>query len=139
MEVTLAVLADFGSVQPDGKLNIVGVFQEINPPVMPFILPLMFLVVAFETSADEIGTEQAIQFRLIDSEGTATLELDQMMTVPQPPRPGRVFLQGVIGLHGTRFERAGDYQFSVLVNGVEKRSIPFRVNDLPVAAPGDPE
>src|SRR5215217_3944288 len=52
MEVKLAVLADYANVSQDGKLNIMGIFQEINAPSLPFPLPQMFLVVPFEEAGD---------------------------------------------------------------------------------------
>lgn len=44
MDVNLALLADYANVSQDGKLNIMGIFQEVNPPVLPFALPQMYLV-----------------------------------------------------------------------------------------------
>ena len=39
MDVTVAVLADYANVSQDGKLNIMGIFQEINPPMLPGLAP----------------------------------------------------------------------------------------------------
>ena len=50
MEVSLAVLSDYANVTGDGKLNIMGLFGEINPPVLPFSLPTMFLALALTAS-----------------------------------------------------------------------------------------
>jgi hypothetical protein len=47
MEVTVAVLADYANVSQDGKLNIMGIFQEINATSLPFVLPQMYLVMSF--------------------------------------------------------------------------------------------
>jgi hypothetical protein len=38
MEVTLAVLADYANVTGSGKLNVMGIFGEVNPPVLPDLL-----------------------------------------------------------------------------------------------------
>jgi hypothetical protein len=43
VEVTVTVLADYANLSQDGKLNIMSIFQEINPPVLPFALPQMYL------------------------------------------------------------------------------------------------
>ena len=36
VDVRVAVLADYANVSQDGKLNIMGIFQEINPSFLPF-------------------------------------------------------------------------------------------------------
>jgi hypothetical protein len=135
MEVGLAVLADFASTTAEGKLNIMGIFGEINAPTLPFVLPtVVYLVVQFDVSLAETGSEKSLQVRLMDDEGRPIIDMHQPVTVPQAARPGgRVQINNVIGLGGLRFDRAGDYQFAVLVNGEEKKAIPLRVN---AAQPG---
>jgi len=38
MRVKLAVLADYASITREGKLNILGIFDEINPQQLPATL-----------------------------------------------------------------------------------------------------
>lgn len=132
MDVTLAVLADYANLPPDNKLNIIGVFRDINPPALPFVLPMMFLVVQYEAPPSEINTEKRFEIKLLDSEGGEILKLEQTTIVPHPGRPGtRVTMSAVLGFNGIKFEQPGDYQFAILVNGEEKRTIPLRVNEPP--------
>jgi hypothetical protein len=127
LDVTLAVLADYAS--GDNKLNIMGVFSELNPPALPHIHPMMFIVVTYEGSPAESGTEKDLRIVLLSGDGKTLLQLDQRISVPQPSRPGsRTSMNAILGLNGVTFEAAGDYHFSVLVNGEEKRAIPLRVN-----------
>jgi hypothetical protein len=44
VDVTLAVLADYANVSQEGKLNILGVFQEVNPVAFPAGVPQMFVL-----------------------------------------------------------------------------------------------
>lgn len=130
MEATLAVLCDFSSLTREGKLNILGVFHEINPPSLPYSLPTMFLVVSFEASAAEVGQEKQISVILMDSDAQPLLRLESTLRVPKTTRPGRrAQMNAVLGLNGIRFERPGDYAFSIQVGGEEKRSLPLRVNE----------
>lgn len=129
MEVTLAVLADYANVTQEGKANIMGVFSEVNPPELPFALPMMFLVATFTASPAEVGSEKVLRVVLLDGDGNQILSLETPIAVPRPARPGsRVQLNSILGLTGVRFERPGDYQFSILVGGEEKQSIPLHVN-----------
>jgi len=129
MQVTLAVLADYANVSQEGKANIMGVFSEVNPPELPFALPMMYLIVTFTASPAEIGSEKTLRVTLMDSDGNQVLSLESPVVVPKPARPGNpVQLNSILGLGGVRFDQAGDYQFSILVDGDEKTSLPLHVN-----------
>jgi len=130
MDVGFAVLADYASLSQEGKLNVLGIFGEINPPQLPFALPMMYLVLAYEAGVAEIGTDKIVRIVLLDSDGKQLLGLEQTNKVPQAKRPGsRVSVNHLIGLAGIRFDHAGDYAFSVLIGGEEKKSVPLRVNE----------
>jgi hypothetical protein len=129
MDVTLAVLADYATVSQDGKLSVMGIFQEVNPPVLPFALPQMYLVVSFAAGPAEFGSVKNIKIALLDDDGNEILGLEGQAPVPRPPRPGsRAYMNQVIGLNGTTFERPGDYAFAILVSGETKATVPLYVN-----------
>jgi hypothetical protein len=130
MDVTLAVLADYANVSQDGKLNIMGIFQEVNPPVLPFPLPQMFLVVSFEAGPAEFGSVKNVRIALLDSDGNEMLALEGQVQVPRPPKPGRrAFINQVIGLNGVRFERPGGHEFSILIGGETRGTASLHVNE----------
>lgn len=131
MEVKLAVLADYANVSQDGKLNIMGIFQEVNPPMMPFVLPQMFLVVSFEAGAAEFETLKQIKIAMLDDDGNEMLGLEGQAQVPRPPRPGsRAYINQVLGMSGISFERPGDYSFAILVGGETRASVSLHVNEV---------
>lgn len=124
MEVTFAVLADCANITADNKVNIMGVFGEINPASLPFSLPTLFLVMQFSASPIEIGTKKHIKVALLDSDGKRILELDADTEVPQPTRPGsKSNVVSIVGLNGIPFSKADHYQFAILVNGDEIATI----------------
>jgi hypothetical protein len=132
MDVTLAVLADYANVSQDGKLNILGVFQEVNPAGFPALVAQMYLVVSFEAGAAEFGTEKHARIALLEADGSEVMSMEGPMVVQHPPRPGsRAYINQVLGLQGLTLPRPGDYAFHILVNGEEKRAVPLRVNELP--------
>ena len=132
MEVTLAVACDYANVSQDGKLNILGVFQEVNPGGFPAMVAQMFLVVSFEASVAEFDTEKHVRIALLEADGSEVMAMEGPMLVQRPQRPGsRAFINQVLGLQGLAFPRAGDYAFHIVVNGEEKRAVPLRVNELP--------
>lgn len=131
MDVKLAVLADYANVSQDGKLNIMGIFQEINASALPFPLPQMFLVLTFEAGPAEFGSQKQLRIVLVDDDGEERMALEGEVQVPRPPRPGRqAYINEAIGLAGVLFEKAGAYHFAVLVGGETKETVPLHVNDL---------
>lgn len=137
MDVTLAVVADYANVSQDGKLNILGVFQEVNPLAFPTAIPQMFLIVSFEASPAEFETEKNIRIALLEADGTEVMAMEGPIVVQRPVRSGsRAFINQIVGLQGLAFQNPGDYAFHILVNGEEKRAVPLRVNDVPDESKG---
>jgi hypothetical protein len=135
MEVKLAVLADFASVTREGKLNVLGIFQEISPPSLPTVLPICYVVVAYEAGPAEVGSDKNITLALQDADGAVSMQLEQNITVPVAPRQGnRSLIHQINALIQLPLEQSGDYQFVIMINGEEKSHIPFRVNE-PTEAP----
>jgi len=130
LKVTLAVLADYANVSEDGKLNIMGIFQEVNPPVLPFALPQMYLIVSFAAGPAEFDTVKDIKIALLDNEGKEMLALEGQVPVPRPPRPGsRAYMNQLIGLNGVTFGRPGGYAFAILVGGETRETVSLYVNE----------
>jgi hypothetical protein len=130
VDVNVAVLADYANVSQDGKLNIMGIFQEINPPFLPFPMPQMYLVLSFSAGPAEFDTVRDIRIPLLHTDGQELLSMETQMTVPRPNRPGsRAYINQAVGLAGVVFERPGAYAFSVLVGNDEKATVPLYVNE----------
>jgi hypothetical protein len=130
MDVTLAVLADYANTSKEGKLNILGVFTEVNPPFLPWNLPQMYVVVSMEAEPSEAGTDMPFSILLWDGDGKEILSIDQKIPVPQPSRRGaRTMINNIIALAGIPFNKAGEYAFYIRVAGEQKRQIAFRVHE----------
>ncbi len=130
MEVKLAVLADFASISREGKLNIMGIFDEMNPPSLPAGLPIFYIVVSYSTGPVEFETEKKLEIALQSEDGNILLKIEQEAHIPRPPRPGtRGTVNVVRALVGLGFEKAGTYEFVMSVDGHPDRyTIPFRIN-----------
>jgi hypothetical protein len=130
MDVTVAVLADYANLSRDGKLNIMGIFQELNPPSLPFVLPQMYLVLSLTAGPAEFNTTRDVRIPLLHSDGQELLAMEAQMRVPSARRPGsRAYISETIGLSGITFPQAGDYAFHVLIGDDEKAVVPLHVNE----------
>jgi hypothetical protein len=133
MDVALAVAADYANVASDGKLNIMGIFQEVNPPVVPFQLPQMYLVLSWEAAPAEFGSQKHVRVTFMGPEGPRgdedpTLEYD--LVVPEALRPGtRAIFHQILGIGGLPISRAGPHAFYVLTGGDTKATVSLYVNE----------
>jgi hypothetical protein len=132
LEVALAVAADYANVTNDGKLNVMGIFQQVNPTQFPMALPQMFLVVAFEAGPAEIGTQKDVRIIFMDDDGEHKLMLDLQLVVPEPVRPGSpAYFNQIVGLGGLPLEKSGDHAFFILIGGEERGRVTLHVNEPP--------
>ena len=107
-----------------------GIFQEVNPPVLPFALPQMYLVLSFTAGPAEFNTVRKLRVHLLHSDGQEILAMGADMRVPSARRPGsRAYINEAIGLSGITFPQAGDYAFHILIGDDEKAVVPLYVNE----------
>jgi hypothetical protein len=132
VEVMLAVVADYANVTADGKLNILGTFDEINPPELPFALPQLYLVLACTAGAAEVGSTKDLRIVLLSADGKEIMSLTGQFDVPGPRRPGtHSKVNQILGMGNLPFEKPGDYSFEVLIGGETKASVLLHVNPPP--------
>ena len=130
MQVKLGVLADFASISREGKLNIMGIFDEINIQQLPAALPIFYLVASYDTRATEFETDKTIEIALQDQDGNIQVRVQQQIHIPRPAKPGtRGTVNQIHALAGLPFEQAGLYEFVISVDGQpDNHTIPLRVN-----------
>lgn len=127
MEVTLAFLADAANVAEGGKLNVLGMFNSLFSDEFPYQHPQMFCIVRFTAGASEFGKEKEIEISLVNPDGKVIGTMKGKAAVPKPPGGKRANVELILGLQNVPFEHPGDYEFSILVGGDQKHSIPLEV------------
>jgi hypothetical protein len=131
MEVKFAVLADYANVTREGKLNLLGIFDVINTSKFPVILPTFYVVVSYAAGAAEFGSDKDVEIVVCDEDGNHLFRAKQVLHITRPDRSGALFMTNQIaGIVGFPFKKSGDYQFSILVNGEEKKTLSLRVNEV---------
>jgi hypothetical protein len=131
MEVTLALLADYANVSQEGKLNVMGVFNRIWAKKFPAVHPEMRLVFRLEVGPAERGAEKLIEVKLLDADGNVVQHLKGHFAVPAESARPTIETAQILTFATVRFEKPGDYAFHILVGGDEKKTVPFRVEQLP--------
>ena len=127
MEVPLAVLADSANVSQEGKLNIMGIFSQINAQSLPLRYPHMALVFALQAQVAEGGRKHQAVISCMDEDGGKLFEANATIevTIQDPTKPATV--NQIINFQLMEFRKEGDYSFNILVNNELKRSVTLTV------------
>jgi len=127
MECTLALLADGANVTPDGKLNVLGVFNALGAAKYPVTHPQMFLVVRLETSNAESGMQKKVEIQLSDEDGKKLFAINANLTVPKGSPGAPIRMNHILALNGIQFQKPGNYAFNVFVNGDIKAAVDLKL------------
>jgi hypothetical protein len=110
-----------------GKLNLLGTFDSIRVPQVPFAYPACALALRIRFDALEDG-EHTIRLRLIDEDGRwmgPAIECRVMIRIP--PRVSYSTHNAVFNLQQLQFPKAGEYTFELAIDGRHEDSLPLRV------------
>ncbi len=132
MEAVLAVAADYANVASDGKLNIMGIFQEITPMAFPAQVPQMYLVISWDAGPAEFGSHKRVGITYIGPDPNQKVELDTQVVVPEAARPGeRAVFHQILDIKGLPILQPGPHAIYVLSVGEEKARVPLYVREPP--------
>jgi len=128
MEIKLALLADSANVSREGKLNILGVFSNLNAKEFPAVWPSMVLVINLEAHVTEIEREHTIEIKVVDEDGKQLASIEGNFDIKPNKDPKMPSTRGIIlPLRDVQFAKPGYYSFDILVDGRYEESIPIHV------------
>lgn len=98
-------------------MTIVGTFDRLSPPKLPFQHPGFFLVGKFRFDVTEVG-EKRIKFTVTDPDGREFAALPEMK-VPVAMREDEYTtgMQVVFRINGLPLTQAGDHSVNLLIDG----------------------
>lgn len=130
MECKLAFVADAAN-DSKGKLNVLGIFDQLTPREYPYLHPQMYLVLAFKATPAEFGRKKNFEIALLDPDGKPLTTLKVSAKVPKPDAGKTANLQIVLQMVNTPFPKPGPYEIGVLVGGDQKATIPIEAVEPP--------
>jgi hypothetical protein len=133
MNLDFQAVCDYASLTVDGKVNIMGIFQEINPPGYPCSVASLFVVVSFKAFPGEYESEKSIKLVLVDPDGRELMTaMGDPIKVPRPAKPGgESRINQIFGLQGVPFARYGPHSFEIMVENDTKGHIALLLNQAP--------
>lgn len=131
MDATLAVAADNANVSTDGKLNIIGVFQEFTPPGFTALVPQLTLVISWSAEPVEFNSQKEVRISFMGPDPDEKIDLPPIqLAIPQAPRPGEpAIVHQILTLQGLPLHRSGPHAFYIVVGGEPKARIPLYVRE----------
>lgn len=127
MDLTLAVACDTATERPDGKLDLVGVFNELSAPGFPATQERMTVVLVIEWSAEEAG-RQPLRADLVDDEDMRILTIQGHTDVhasQASARPAQTRL--ILPLERVTFPHEGRYSLDLIAAGQVLRACSLHV------------
>ena len=131
MRIDLAVVCDHAALTIERKPLLVGIFDNLNVPKLPWQYPHMVLVFRLRIEGGEAPSHDA-EVRFIDPDGKPVLPvLKAHVTASNVDAAASGAVWAVFELNGVTFKSVGDYRFDLLVDGMFEESVDFVVRLMP--------
>jgi len=130
MKLLLLLAADYANVTGDGKLNVMGIFREINAATFPARHPSMHLVVILGAELGEYGEVRTLKVKLLAPDGASIMDLSGPVNIPQGGGEKKPEVNAILELKDIVFPQAGPYQFVVLVDKDHKGELTIYANQV---------
>ena|SRR3989337_805563 len=130
MKIELFLAADYANITGDGKLNVMGIFREINALNFPARHSSMHLVIKLVAELGEYGITRDLFVRLLDPDGKEIMSLSGQINMPQGGGGRTPEVNVILELKDVIFPNPGPYQFVVLVDKDHKGFLHIYVNKV---------
>lgn len=114
MNLILSLACEDARARPDGRLDFIGVFDELQAPGFPAAQDRMTVVFVMEWAPDEGGRHE-FTADLVDADGTKVLTIEGHTDVETPPGSARPKTRLLMPLERVVFPHAGEYRFILSV------------------------
>lgn len=128
LTISLATIADAANISREGKLNITGIFGNINAVSFPAQHPWMVLVFVINGDRSDAESEHKLKVDLIDEDGTLLIpSITGTIKFGATPASGIIHAPQIIQLSNVQFKQAGRHEFKIILNGEVRASVPVDV------------
>ena len=128
MQVVSALLVDEIAKHDDGRVDLLGLFEDIYFEEVPVTLESISLYVDFELSAVDKGKEHTVDFRIVDEDNHPIQEAPTKIRFSVPADFPRDNAQLDMALFTITFQRFGAHYIELWHEGILLRRIGLHVN-----------
>lgn len=109
-------MADAANISKENKFNLLGIFDQINSPQVPFRIPQMSLALVLKATPEELKLRHVIKIFLTDPDNTELNSFPELpFHFPLEAPTGKLNL--VLAINNMEFLKFGDYTFKIAVDG----------------------
>src|SRR3989338_4809853 len=105
-------ICDYASFAERGKLNILGIFENINPKTIPYTHPQMYVVCSIFLKKSGNFKET---IKIIDENNTEISKLEFPVEIKIPDDKKKATLGVFTQFNNVKFEKFGNYKVQVLL------------------------
>lgn len=127
MIVEMAVLADYANMADGGKLNVLGMFDQIWGQSFPLRHPAMVLALRLRLGFDDRDATHTILLELVNEDGQQLVAGGGQMVVGSIPPGHREISSQLLPFENIEFPAPGEYSFILRWNGIECAKVPLTV------------
>jgi len=135
MKPLLFLAADYANVTGDGKLNVMGIFNDINAFNFPARHSSMHLIAKLGPELGEYGQKRTFNVRLMDADGNHVMELSGEFEVPIAQGGRKPEVNIILDLKDIILPKPGRYVFVLLIDKDQKDELTLYVNQIETPKP----
>jgi hypothetical protein len=135
MKVILFLAADYANISREGKLNVMGIFNDIFASTFPARHSSMHLVAKLEAELGEYGNARDFSVKLLDADGNQIFDLSGQFQVPPGGHGKKPEVNLILELKDLIFPKEGWYTFVLLVDKDHKGEFSLHVNKMDAPKP----
>jgi len=130
MKQLLFLAADHANITGDGKLNVMGIFNEIFSYNFPARHSSMHLVGKLGAELGEYGQTRNFTIKLLDEDANQVMDITGQFDIPNGERGRKPEVNLILELKDVVFPKPGIYQFVLLIDKDHKCELSLYVNKL---------
>lgn len=130
LRVDFAVLADYALIDQQGKLSVLGIFENVWVAGFPATHPRTHLVLRVRGRRTEIGRHD-LRIRFVDAGGRELLGGEGTVQFGEPPAGVQEVEAGAVLVFDVPLPAAGRYSFEISVDGGVATQVPLTAGQLP--------
>lgn len=129
MDLRLFLVADYASLDSEGKLNVMGIFNTIRATDFPARHPELQLIISLNATNAEAGQTRTLSVKLMEQDGEDVVPtMSKEFAVPEYQGQLPIEVNHIIKIRDIVFPQEGRYEFRVLVGDDDKGGYSFLVS-----------
>lgn len=131
IKIPLAVIADSANVSREGKLNILGIFQNIGANTVPATHPQISLILTFQGERGDANSEHSVKIQMVSADGEVMMNIDAKLRFNMPPAGEHsVSVHQIFQFANITFKKFGAYDLNIFVNNEVRKTVSLNVIEM---------